>query len=97
MGVLLHQQSGNEDKLDFFVSPRDLAQNKPKKVLKVDVCGSSRFTTRKSAILCENLKSLLTLDEFGGKRQKSVKSVKLGEIAFFTDVFHVCRLVVEIQ
>ena len=41
----------------------------------------------------KNLKNLLTLDEFGGKRQKSVKSVKLGEIAFFTDVFHVCRLV----
>ena len=97
MSVLLHQQSGNEDKLDFFVSPRDLAQNKPKKVLKVDVCSSSRFTTRKSAILCENLKNLLTVDEFGGKRQKSGKSVKLGEIAFFTDVFHVCRLVVEIQ
>ena len=92
MGVLLHQQSGNEDKLDFFVSPRDLAQNKPTKVLKVDVCGSSRFTTRKSAILCENLKNLLTFDIFGGKREKSGKSVKLGEIAFFTDVFHVCRL-----
>ena len=95
MGVLLHQQSCNEDKLDFFVW--DLAQNKPKKVLKVDVCGSSRFTTRKSAILCENLKNLLTFDIFGGKRKKSGKSVKLGEIAFFTDVFHVCRLVVEIQ
>ena len=44
MGVLLHQQSGNEHKLDFFVW--NLAQNKPKKVLKVDFCGSSRFTTR---------------------------------------------------
>ena len=95
MGVLLHQQSCNEDKLDFFVW--DLAQNKPKKVLKVDVCGSSRFTTRKSAILCENLKNVLTLAEFGGKRQKSRKSMKLGEIAFFTDVFHACRLVVEVQ
>jgi hypothetical protein len=97
MGVLLHQQSGNEDKLDFFVSPRDLAQNKPKKVLKVDVCVFSRFTTRKSAILCENLKNAVTLDEFGGKRHKSRKSMKLGEIAFFTDVFHACRLVVEVQ
>ena len=95
MGVLLHQQSGNEHKLDFFVW--NLAQNKPKKVLKVDFCGSSRFTTRRSAILCENLKNLLTFDIFGGKREKSGKSVKLGEIAFFTDVFHVCRLVVEIQ
>ena len=95
MGVLLHQQSGNEHKLDFFVW--NLAQNKPKKVLKVDFCGSSRFTTIKSAILCENLKNLLTFDIFGGKREKSGKSVKLGEIAFFTDVFHVCRLVVEIQ
>ena len=31
------------------------------------------------------------------KAPKSGKSVKLGEVAFFTDVFHVCRLVVEIQ
>ena len=90
MGVLLHQQSGNEHKLDFFVW--NLAQNKPKKVLKVDFRGSSRFTTRKSAILCDNLKNLLTFDIlFGGKREKSGKSVKLAEIAFFTDFFHIYR------
>jgi hypothetical protein len=80
MGVLLHQQSCNEDKLDFFVW--DLAQNKPKKVLKVDVCGSSRFTTRKSAILCENLKNAVTLDEFGGKRQESGKIDETGRNCF---------------
>ena len=66
MGVLLHRQSGNEHILDFFVW--NLAQNKPKKVLKVDVCGSSIFT-RRSAILGEDLKNLLTLDKFGGKRK----------------------------
>ena len=94
MGVLLHKQSGNEHNviLDFFVW--NLAQDNPKKVFKVDFRGSSRFTTRKSAILRENLKNLLNFDIFGGKRDKSVT---LAGIIFFTDFSPHLPLVLKIR
>ena len=80
MGVLLHQQSGNEHKLDFFVW--NLAQNKPKKVLKVDVCGSSRFTTRKLAIFGENLKKPFNFRQIWWKAQKIGKIGETGRNCF---------------
>ena len=55
MTLLLHHQSGNEHRLDSFVW--NLVQNKPK--MRSNTIFHCIFSTRKLAILYEDLKKLL--------------------------------------